>query len=355
MNLITMVTSKNDLYFFDILKLIRCFRQYTIMTNYCLTDIKRNMTILMIIYNDNLLKFYVKPSIFDHHFKKSLIYTINCPGITEKSFISSVNNLFGYLENGKDSDGEESDDEPCDVFNNNCALMFMDITFKNPVRYIEYQSHVLDNYKTMLDICSGTKDISRDTFKKMIDIISDVFPEIVTYCIVYENNHINSPGISQVGIIEARHITGPMCFFKNYGTLTKISYRETSKYDPKYDTSYTFSGNDYVKSLHRVLRYMFLKKKGFMPGMILDVRSQISTLLSGSLFDGFTDTIDFNDYANYINKILRGPEPKISIKELISEDEESDNDDDVIIAKKTCTRDVFSDDELSDFDDDNDI
>lgn len=297
------------------------------MANFCLTDIKKDMTIITVMYNDESLEFYMEPHIFKNHFKDSKVYTINCTNVSRRSFVYSVNHLFEYLHD------DDSDDY--EVFNITNVLMFMDITFKEPLKILKNEGIILYNYDTMIDICSETKNMIIDNFNEIVRIITEVFPKIVTSCSVSDSNNNTSTccigGRTEYNseIIESEYVTGPMCFFKNYGTIKKISYGSSPKYNPKYDIPYTFDGNDYVKSLYRVLKYMSLRNKGFMPRIVLDTKTQMRTLLSSPLFYGITDDPDFDDYVAYVDDLLKPPvmtQKKKCVRPAISDSESSDND-----------------------------
>jgi len=282
--------TKIDLYFFGIT-----------MSSYCLTDIKETMTIFTIIYNDQPLEFFIEHQLFKDYFKEQGIYTINCPEVSRKSFTESIVIMIDFLCT-KCSDYS-------DVFNDNNVVMLMDIAFKNPISVLTKQSGIFGKYKNMIEVCNGSPDIPEDMFIKMSQVIYKTVWGVVSTCIIAENNIIQlctgRYSSSFSGNIKVEYVTGPMCFFKNYGTLKKIKYSSSSKYDPKYDTPYSFDGNDYVKSLHRVLRYMLAKNIGFIVSEILDNRTQIKTLLSGPLFDNIVDTINFDEYIEYVDSLRR--------------------------------------------------
>lgn len=295
------------------------------MSGYCLTHINRSMIFFTIIYNGSSLKFFARPDIFKEYFNDQSTYIINCSDMTEKYFIYYINNLIGFIHDGRSED--DIDDEDRSVLYEDISLTFMNMAFSDPMKILEKETTILDEYKFMYEICSGTTDISFDLFKRMAYVLPNMLFNISTYCIVDSNDRIYSDHDNYflTNVISARNVTGPICFFKNYGSIRIIKYDSFSKYDPKYDVPYTFDGNDYAKSLHRVLRYMLAKNMGFMPSIVLDNVTQIKTLLSGQLFNGLVDTIDFDEYVSYIDNILA---PKKNIRDDISEDE-SDNDGDI--------------------------
>lgn len=282
------------------------------MSGYCLTYINRSMTFFTVVFNGSSIKFFARPEIFEEYFNNRLTYIIDCPDITEKYFICYINDLMRFIHEGRSEDG--IDDEERDIFYQDISLTFMNTAFNNPAKVLEKETEMMREYKIMYEICFGTADISFDLFKKMNYVLPNMLFNISTYCIVDPNDHIYSDHDNYflTRIISARNVTGPICFFKNYGTIDIIKYGEPLKYDPKYDVPYTFKGNDYVKSLHRVLRYMLAKNMSFMPTIILDNRTQIMTLLSGSLFNDLSDDPDFDDYVAYVDDLLK---PTISNSE----------------------------------------
>ena len=261
------------------------------MFNHCLDT----MTIFNVVLNGKPLRFVIDPQSFIEHFKDRTTFTI-CHEYDTHQFIASINGLLNFIANPY----SDADD---DIFHDPIIIDFIKIAFKKPEKYVTDNTTLLDDYNMIYKICSGSNldDIPYDLFKKMIGTFPGILP--VVSCIITKDNRMETVTKGYFGYapfngsVEIECVTGPMCFFKNYGPLEKLKVTGSPIYAKEYDN------DDNVLTLYRMLRYMLIKDMSFTHGIFIDEHTQMTTLLSGKLFSNVVDTIDFDKYVEYCDSL----------------------------------------------------